>query len=78
MKRILSLFLCFTALFSLCACGAESQPVTIEQTEQSSVEQFPSQADTAPANTTHPLNMDFLSDDGLLHISIHDDNNMLR
>ena len=74
MRRILSLFLCFTALFSLCACGAESQHVAIEQTGQSSAEQFPSQADTAPANTTHPLNMDFVSDDGLIHISIHDDN----
>ena len=74
MKRILSLFLCFAALFSLCACGAESQPVTIEQTGQSSAEQLPSQADTAPANTTHPFNMDFVSDDGLIHINIHDDN----
>ena len=60
MKKYISLFLCCAALW-LCACGSPEQSAEIPAPI----------GDTGAART---VNVEFTTDDGLIKISIHDDN----
>ena len=60
MKKYISLFLCCAALW-LCACGSPEQSAEIPAPV----------GDTGAART---VNVEFTTDDGLIKISIHDDN----
>lgn len=60
MKKYISLFLCCAALW-LCACGSPEQSTEIPAAG----------GDVEPART---VNVEFTTDDGLIKISIHDDN----
>ena len=60
-------------MLSLCACGEENQSIAVEEKKQENAEQLRLQENIAPSNTSHSLSLDFVSEDELIHISIHDD-----
>lgn len=74
MKKTVSLLLCCAVLFSLCACGASNPSPAAEQRTQYSGSQLTSQVNAAPEGTANPISMEFVSDDGLIQVSVHDDN----
>ena len=74
MRKTVSILLCFAVLFSLCACGASRQTAAVEQMGEESVKNPSSQVNTTPVEATNPVNMEFISDDGLIKISVHDEN----
>ena len=74
MRKTVSILLCFTVLFSLCACGASRQTAAVEQMKEESVKDPSSLENTAPVKETYPVNMEFVSDDGLIRINAHDEN----
>lgn len=74
MRKTISILLCFAVLFSLCACGASRQTVVVEQIGEESIKNPSSQVNAAPVKATNLVNMEFISDDGLIKISVHDEN----
>ena len=74
MRKTVSILLCFAVLFSLCACGASRQTAAVEQMGEESAKNPSSQVNTTPVEATNPVNMEFISDDGLIKISVHDEN----
>lgn len=74
MRKTVSILLCFAVLFSLCACGASRQTVAVEQIGEESIKNPSSQVNAAPVKATNLVNMEFISDDGLIKISVHDEN----
>ena len=74
MRKTISILLCFAVLFSLCACGASRQTVAVEQIGEESIKNPSSQVNAAPVKATNLVNMEFISDDGLIKISVHDEN----
>lgn len=73
MKKTVSLLLCIVVLFCLCACGAASQTVAVEQMEEESGKPLSTQVTTVPEKIAYPVNMQLVSNDGLIHVNIHDD-----
>lgn len=73
MKKTLLLFICFVMLLSFCACGISEKT--------SEAEQIQLNAETNPASQTNENRTDsgfawnevFISDDGLIEITVHDD-----
>ena len=74
MRKTVSLLLCVVVLFGLCACGAASRSAVVEQMEEESGKPLSTQATTVQEKIVYPVNMQLVSDDGLIHFSVHDDN----
>ena len=74
MRKTVSTLLCVVVLLSLCACSASSQPAAVEQIGEESIKNPSSQVNAAPVKATNLVNMEFISDDGLIKISVHDEN----
>lgn len=74
MRKTVSLLLCVVVLFGLCACGATSRSAVVEQMEEESGKPLSTQATTVQEKIVYPVNMQLVSDDGLIHFSVHDDN----
>ena len=72
--KTVSLLLCVVVLFGLCACGAASRSAVVEQMEEESGKPLSTQATTVQEKIVYPVNMQLVSDDGLIHFSVHDDN----